>query len=114
MKSRLLIVCLVAAMSLGLTGCIQEEMYELTEAERQAIIQYSAHIIGEFNKNQTEGFTSLSADQLASLDKKEEEAPDSSNEQTGTGSTTDNNQADTGSYVDATFTDVLKSEAKRS
>lgn len=56
-------MALATGMMLNVTGC-GDKMIDLTKEERDQIIQFSAHIIGEFNKNQTEGYIALNKKQL--------------------------------------------------
>lgn len=56
MKKRVLAVLVVLAMMLTLTGC-GEELYEMTDQERQIIVDYAAHIIAKYNIRQPEGYT---------------------------------------------------------
>ena len=62
---------LVMAMALSCTGC-GEELIPLTDSEREQIVHFSAHIIGEFNKSQTEGYTALNKRQLQAIYSEEE------------------------------------------
>lgn len=62
---------LVMAMVLSCTGC-GEELIPLTDSEREQIVHFSAHIIGEFNKSQTEGYTALNKRQLQAIYSEEE------------------------------------------
>lgn len=46
---------LVSTMAFTLTGC-GEELYEMTDEERQIVVDYSAHIIAKYNTRQPEGY----------------------------------------------------------
>ena len=50
-----------------MSGCGPEELISLTDSERNQIVSFSAHLIGEFNRQMTEGYTSLSYGQLKSI-----------------------------------------------
>ncbi len=54
--------------ALLLTGCQQEEPYELTESEQEIIVNYSAHVVSKFNTYQKDGLTHVVM--------KEEEVPE--------------------------------------
>lgn len=56
MKKRVLAVLVILAMMLTLTGC-GDELYEMTDKERQIIVDYAAHIIAKYNIRQPEGYT---------------------------------------------------------
>lgn len=78
MKKKIALMALVVAMMFGVAGC-GDELIELTQEEREQIVQFSAHIIGEFNKNQTEGYTALNKKQLDKIkhpEKYENKKPD--------------------------------------
>ncbi|MBQ7076616.1 MAG: DUF4352 domain-containing protein [Lachnospiraceae bacterium] len=49
------------------TGCGPEQLITLSDSERAQIVSYSAHIIGEFNKQMSEGYTSLNYGQLKAI-----------------------------------------------
>ena len=48
---------LLLATTLFLSGCGGEALYELTEAEQQLIVNYSAHVVSKFNRYQKDGLT---------------------------------------------------------
>lgn len=54
-----------------LTGC-GVELTELTESEREKIINYSAHVVNEFNTRQHKGYIALSKESLETLDNTEQ------------------------------------------
>lgn len=69
LKRKLILLLIAVAVCLGLSGCGPDPLIELTDEQREEIVCFSAHIIGEFNKSQPEGLTSLSAFQLKNIDK---------------------------------------------
>ena len=97
---------------LASTGC-GEEMIELTEEEKAQIVQFSAHVIGEFNKDQTEGYTPLNKKQLDAIRKgQQEQKPEDptmveEDEPEGTGGgTSDNGEKEPTGEI-STLTDAL-------
>lgn len=110
---------LIIASAFLLTGC-GTELVELTAAERQQIINYSAHVVSEFNMRQEKGYIVLSAETLEALDNKNKEdagetekepdnnaddkTPDSGKEDTDKG-TGDNNSGE--SQATSTLTEAL-------
>ena len=67
MKKRIVLVLLCLILSFSMSGCGPEKLIELTESERNQIVSFSAHLIGEFNRQMTEGYTSLSYGQLKAI-----------------------------------------------
>ncbi len=78
MKKRIVLVALCLILGFSLSGCGPEKLISLTESERNQIISFSAHLIGEFNRPMSEGYTSLSYGQLKSINDslREENKPD--------------------------------------
>lgn len=56
MRKRIKALALLSVVSLIFTGC-SEGVYEMTDEERQIIVDYSAHIITKYNIRQAEGYT---------------------------------------------------------
>lgn len=71
-NSKMLRILLVMVCAFMLTGC-GTELVELTEAERQQIINYSAHVVSEFNLRQDKGYIVLSAETLEALEDKDKD-----------------------------------------
>lgn len=59
-KRRFLSGALVLAVTMMFAGC-GEQVYDLTEEERAAVVQYSAHVVTKFNKEQPEGIRDVAA-----------------------------------------------------
>jgi len=103
LKKRVVLVALCLVLGFSLSGCGPEKLISLTESERNQIVSFSAHLIGEFNRPMSEGYTSLSYGQLKSINdslrkENEPEEPDIPDEPDdnddndgggGTGNTTD-------------------------
>ncbi|MGN0170778.1 MAG: hypothetical protein ACI39H_08480 [Lachnospiraceae bacterium] len=81
MKKRIIAMLLVIMVAFACSGC-GEELIPLTDSERQQIVYFSAHVIGEFNRSQTEGYMALSKAQLEAIyNDGEEDNAESSEEQ---------------------------------
>ena len=52
-----------------LSGCGPEKLIELNDDERAKIVSYSAHVISEFNKSQTEGYSNLNPEEIRNIEK---------------------------------------------
>ncbi len=71
-KNRLAAGALALAVSITACGC-GDQIYEMTEDEKEAVVHYSAHIVSKFNKKQPEGIQDVAV--LKAINKlKEEEA----------------------------------------
>ncbi len=66
------IVVLVLALSLMTTGC-GTKLIKLTDSEREQIVQFSAHIISEFNRSQPEGYRPLNKKQIQAIKEPQKE-----------------------------------------
>lgn len=79
------ILGLILAMMLSMSGCKKtEQLIKLEDDERAQIIQFSAHIISEFNRSQPEGYRALSKTQMDAVDEadnKTEQKEDSTQEE---------------------------------
>lgn len=87
-KFRIAAMILLCAMLLG--GC-GEPLYNLTENEKNIIVDYSAHLISKFNARQTNGIVWVDyeaeaekAAELAARLEQEQEVPDETEEAQGT------------------------------
>lgn len=67
MKKRVLVLFLCLILIFSCTGCGPEKLISLTDSERDQIVSFSAHLIGEFNRQMSEGYTSLSYGQLKAI-----------------------------------------------
>lgn len=67
MKKRIIISIICLVLIILVSGCGPEKLISLTDSERAQIASFSAHLIGEFNRQMTEGYTSLSYGQLKSI-----------------------------------------------
>lgn len=71
-KKRLAAGALALAVSVTACGC-GDQIYEMTEDEKEAVVHYSAHVVSKFNKKQPEGIQDVAV--LKAINKlKEEEA----------------------------------------
>lgn len=71
-KNRLAAGALALAVSITACGC-GDQIYEMTDEEETAIVQYSAHVVSKFNRKQSEGIENVAV--LKALMKiREEEA----------------------------------------
>ncbi|MCR4955354.1 MAG: DUF4352 domain-containing protein [Lachnospiraceae bacterium] len=93
---------LIVTMLFSLTGCGAEQMVELTDDERTKIVQFSAHVIGEFNKSQPEGYRPLNKNQIDKLNAPEEETKE---EETNTEEAKENSSSGTSEAGDTTSTE---------
>ncbi|MBE5901964.1 MAG: DUF4352 domain-containing protein [Lachnospiraceae bacterium] len=72
MKKKAILV-LALAMMFSVSGCGKtEKLMTLTDEERAQIVQFSAHIISEFNRSQPEGYRPLSKVQIDAINAEEE------------------------------------------
>lgn len=111
MKRKVIILLLALACSITMWGCGPEKMTELTDSERQQIVQFSAHIVGEFNRAQTEGYTGLSKKQLDSIreqlnPKVEEETQQSESSSDSSTQNNDSSNTQNGNDIQLQETDI--------
>lgn len=72
MKKKAILVWMLATVFL-VGGCgKKEKLMTMTDEERTQIIQFSAHIISEFNRSQPEGYRPLSKVQIDAINAEEE------------------------------------------
>ncbi len=71
-KNKLAAGVLVLAASMTVCGC--DKVYELTDAEKAVIVNYSAHAVSKFNRKQSEGIKNVAVleQQLEEQEEKEE------------------------------------------
>lgn len=69
-KNRLAAGALALAVSITACGC-GDQIYEMTDEEETAIVQYSAHVVSKFNRKQSEGIENVAV--LKALMKMREE-----------------------------------------
>lgn len=103
------VAVLVLITSLALTGC-GTQLTKLTDSERKQIIQYSAHVIGEFNKGQPEGYKAMNKKQLDEIRYPKEERvkePETSTQATGTNGSNESGKQDARESESATLTQVV-------
>ncbi|MBE5906238.1 MAG: DUF4352 domain-containing protein [Lachnospiraceae bacterium] len=93
MKKRTILL-LIITMMLSFSGCgNQEKLTELTDEQRAQIVQFSAHIITEFNRMQPEGYRPLNAEQIDRLKNPKDTSKPAATEESQTQAEADGNGA---------------------
>lgn len=118
MKKRIVLVALCLILGFSLSGCGPEKLISLTDSERNQIVSFTAHLIGEFNRPMSEGYTSLSYGQLKSINdslrkENEPEIPDTPDEPDNSDNNNDNGGGGSGDNTTdggtITFTELVNS-----